>query len=185
MGTLAASMQCWWMAQVLRSHSRWWWLVVCSDEMPTAAYDLKEPCFFCGVIDNTNTAGPIKRPSSSTITFLHHITGSVASCYKSHRLSTSLRPLNSVVLHTTIMRRLKFVHTSLQTFINCHPWRHQLVMILYSIHSKTVFFAMQASAWRQCKQACEATYRCQRLKAIYIAIMPCASQLLHSHRLTM
>jgi len=32
---------------------------------------------------------------------------SVPSCYKSHRLSTSLRPLNSVVLHTTIMRRFK------------------------------------------------------------------------------
>jgi len=32
-GTLAASMQCWWMAQALRSHSRWWWLVVSSDEM--------------------------------------------------------------------------------------------------------------------------------------------------------
>ena len=27
---------------------------------------------FCGVVDNKNTAGPIKRPSSSTITFLHN-----------------------------------------------------------------------------------------------------------------
>jgi len=62
---------------------------------------------FCGVIDNKNTVGPMKRPSSSTNTLLHNITGSVASCYKSHRLSTCLRPLNYVVLFTTITRRVK------------------------------------------------------------------------------
>jgi len=57
------------------------------------------------------TAGPLKRPSSSTI-FLHNRTGSVASCYKSHRLPTSLRPLNCGFINTTSMCRLKsFDHT--------------------------------------------------------------------------
>jgi len=68
--------------------------------------------------DNKNMTGPIKRPSSLTNTLLHNITGSVASCYKSHRLSTCLRPLNYVVLFTTITRRFRirpyFLQTSLQ-----------------------------------------------------------------------
>ena len=60
---------------------------------------------FCGVVDNKNTAGPIKRPSSSTNTLLHNITGAVASCYKFHRHSICLQPLNYVVLFTTITCR--------------------------------------------------------------------------------
>lgn len=70
----------------------------------------------------TIMAGPIKRPSSSTITSLHNITGSVASCYKSHRLPISLRPPNYVVLYTTIMRRFK-VRPFLRWnyFFNCRP----------------------------------------------------------------
>jgi len=64
---LAASMQCWRMVRVLRSHGRWW-LVVSSDEMSlytsrsqtssvtdrrlitdlsTALYDQKDLCIFC------------------------------------------------------------------------------------------------------------------------------------------
>jgi len=79
--------------------------------------------------DNKNTAGPIKRSSSSTITFLHNITGSVPSCYKSHRLSTSLWPLNWV-LHTTIMRRFK-VRPFFTWNFNQLSWSHHVVMNLW------------------------------------------------------
>ena len=134
---LAGSTQCWWMAQALRSHSRmltrclFWrdvvaclsftnfcdcWLTVgwsrLANGQPRRIYDQKDLCIFCRTYTSvesltTKTAGPIKRPSSSTITSLHNITGSVASCYKSHRLSTSLRPLNYVVLYTIVIRRFK------------------------------------------------------------------------------
>ena len=133
MGTLAASMQCWWMAQAFRSYSRCW-LFVSSDEMsqcascsrtsyvsdrrliPTCHPRCTTRKIFASSVEFTYTtvellttkmAGPIKRPSSSTNTSLHSITGSVASCYKSHRLSTSLRPRNYVALDTTIMRCFK------------------------------------------------------------------------------
>jgi len=46
----------------------------------------------------TKTAGPLKHPSSSTVASLHDITGSFASCCKSHKLPTWLRPLHYVVL---------------------------------------------------------------------------------------
>ena len=104
--------------------------------LPTAPYDQKDLCVSCRTYTSvesltTKTAGPIKRPSSLTITSLHNITSSVASCYKSHRLSTSLRPLNCVVLYTTIMRRLKFFHHSWNSPLAVVPWRHHLVMILW------------------------------------------------------
>jgi len=121
---LAASMQCWWMAQALRSHS-WCWLVVSSDEMspytsrsgtssvtewpsvdhwlvnravrPERSLRLLSNVYFCGVVDNDKRLDlsnyRVRRQS-----LLHNITGSVASCYKSHRLPTSLRPLYYVVL---------------------------------------------------------------------------------------
>ena len=69
------------------------WLTLVDPALPTSSYDQKDLCVFCRTRSRwqQNTAGPIKRPSSSTNTFLHNITGSVASCYKFHRLSTSLR----------------------------------------------------------------------------------------------
>jgi len=96
-------------------------------DLPTAPYDYRKifrllsNVNFCWVVDNKNTAGPIKRPRSSTNTLLHSITGTVASCYKSHRLSTCLRPLNYVVLFTTITRRFNvrpyFLQTSPSTVV--------------------------------------------------------------------
>jgi len=44
------------------------------------------------VVDN-KLAGPLKRPSPSTVASLHDITGNITSCYKSRRLRTCLRPL--------------------------------------------------------------------------------------------
>jgi len=96
-----------------------------------------------------NTAGPIKRPSSSTNTFLHNITGSVASCYKSHRLSSSLWPLNYwyVVSYTTIMRRFK-----VRPFFTWNLYQPSSVTSSISDDPSTQFivkpfFAIQASAW--------------------------------------
>ena len=102
---------------------------------------------FCGVVDNKNTAGPIKRPSSSTNTLLHSITGTVASCYKFHRLSTCLRPLNYMVLFTTITRRFK-VRPYSTSNIHQLPWRHQLEMVLW--------LNSQQNRLLQCKQWHEA-----------------------------
>ena len=107
---------------------------------------------FYGVVDSKNMAGPIKKLS---LTRLHNITGPVASCYKSQRLSTSLRPSNYVVLHTAIMCRFKvrpFFSWKLPSTVV------RDVIILWwsfdSLHSKTVFCnasnrmkPMQASAW--------------------------------------
>jgi len=152
---LAASTQCWWMAQLLWSHSRCW-LVVSSDEMSPCASRSRTSSvtdrrliltcqprrttrkIFASSVERkllwSRWQQKIKKPSSSTITSLHNITGSVASCYKSHRLSTSLWPLNYVVLYTTIMRRFKvrpwtpfFRRNSLLAVVS---WRHHLVMIL-------------------------------------------------------
>ena len=152
---LAASTQCWWMArsveismQMLTRCLFWWDVAVCLSfsnfcdwpsvylDLPTALYDQKDLCVFCWMYTSvesltTKTAGPIKRLSSSIITFLHNITGSVASCYKSHGLSTSLRPLNYVVLYTTIMRCFKVpLSLSRNSLLAVVLWRHHLVMIL-------------------------------------------------------
>ena len=102
-----------------------------------------------------------KRPSSLT-----NITGSVASCYKFHRHSVYLRPLNHVVLFTTITCRFNIRPYFLQNF-------SQLSFVTSSVSDgpltqfiAKLSFAMQAIAWGQCNQAREAIYRCQQLKAI-------------------
>ena len=114
----------------------------------TKIFRLLSSVNFCVVVDNKNMAGPIKRTSSSTNTLLYSITGTVASCYKSHRLSTCLRPLNYVVLFTTITHCFKVRPYFLQISINCRPWRHQLVMILW--------LNSQQNRLLQCKQSHEA-----------------------------
>ena len=64
------------------------------------------------------TVGPLKRPSSSTIASLHNIAGSVASCYKSHRLPTSLRPLrHQRIRGFTSMRYINRLFTYLLTYL--------------------------------------------------------------------
>jgi len=75
--------------------------------LSTTPYDQKDLCTFCRTYTSvesltTKTAGPLKRPSPSTITSLHDITGSFASCYKSHRLPNRLRLLHYVVLLTQL-----------------------------------------------------------------------------------
>jgi len=89
-----------------------------------------------------------KKPSSSTNTLLHNITGSVASCYKFHGHSIYLRPLNNVVLFTT---NVSFQHSSIlpsKHLPNCRPWRLQLVMVLW--------LNSQQNRLLQCKQSHEA-----------------------------
>ena len=160
MGTLAASTQCWRMAKALRSHSRCW-LVVSSDKMSLCASHS-----WTSSVERTllwsrwqqKLAGPIKRPSSSTVTSPHNITGSVAFFYKSHRLSTTLRPLNYVVLYTTIMHRFKVRSFFGWNSIGCRP-----VTSSFSDDPLTQFTAKPF--FLQCKQAREPTYGCQRLKA--------------------
>jgi len=77
-------------------------------------------------------AGLLRRPSSSTIASLHDITGSFASCYKSHRLPTCLWPLHYVVLLHDFNVSFKVLpllsRISLLTVV---PWCHHLVMILW------------------------------------------------------
>jgi len=152
-GMLALSMQCWRMVRASRSHGRCW-LVVSSDEMSpntsrsrtssvtdrrlitdlsTAPYDQKGLCVFCRTYTSvesltTKTAGPLKRPSSSTIASLHDITGSFASSYKSHRLPICLRPLHYVVLLQDFNVSFKVLRISLLAVV---PWRHHLVIILW------------------------------------------------------
>ena len=122
---------------------------------------------FCWVVDNKTRLDLSKRPSSSTNTLLelHNITGSIASCYKFDRHSICLRPLNNVVLFTTITCRFNirpyFLQNISSTVVRDDP--------LTQFTAKSSF-AMQAIAWGQCKQAREAIYRCQQLKAIYIYI---------------
>ena len=66
--------------------------------------------------------------------------------------------------------------TKLRGFIHDYNASFQSSSILHFKHFKPSF-AMQAITWGQCKQACEAIYRCQRFKAIdtYITITPYAS----------
>jgi len=67
--------------------------------------------------------------------------------YKSHRLATCLRPLNYVVLFTTITRRFK-VRPYSTSNIHQLPWRHQLEMVLW--------LNSQQNRLLQCKQWHEA-----------------------------
>ena len=97
-----------------------------------------------------NMAGRIKKAEFVDKHSSPNITGSVASCNKFHKLSTCLRPLNYVVLFTTITCRFKV-----------HPYFLQTSLKLSSVTSSvsdgplTQFtakssFAMQAIAWGQC-----------------------------------
>ena len=74
----------------------WPWLVNRAVR-PGRSLRLLSNVYFCGVVDNDKRLDlsnyRVRRQS-----LLHNITGSVASCYKSHRLPTSLRPLYYVVL---------------------------------------------------------------------------------------
>jgi len=155
---LAASTQCWWMAQALRSQSqRLLWLTVDVDSWSLLTRCCRVPlvlelllwltvgrswlvnhavrperslCLLSNVESlTTKKAGPIKRPSSSTIASLHDITGSVASCYKSHRLQLVCDHYTMWFYYTTSMCRLKFFHYSVETLY--WLWRHHLVMILW------------------------------------------------------
>jgi len=171
---LAASTQCWWMAQALRSQSqRLLWLTVDVDSWSLLTRCCRVPlvlelllwltvgrswlvnhavrperslCLLSNVESlTTKKAGPIKRPSSSTIASLHDITGSVASCYKSHRLPTCLRPLHYVVLLHDF-----YVSFKVLPLLS----RNSLLVVTSSFSDDPLtqftvkpFFAMQASAW--------------------------------------
>jgi len=93
-------------------------------------------CVFCRTytsVESLALAGPIIRPSSSTIASLHDITGSFTSCYKSHRLQTRLRLLQNVVL-STVLFKMSFKVLPLPSRIPSLavvPWRHHSVMILW------------------------------------------------------
>ena len=91
-----------------------------------------------------------KRPCSSTNTLLRNITGSVASCYKSHRLWTCLRPLNYVVLFTTITRRFKVRPHFLQTSLQLSSVTSSVSDGPLTQFTAKSSFAMQAIAWGQC-----------------------------------
>jgi len=189
---LAASTHCWRMVRGLRSHGRCW-LVVSSDEMSpyatrsrtssvtdrrlitdlsTAPYDQKDLCVFCRTYTSveslaTKSAGPLKRPSSSTIASLHDITGSFTSCYKSDRLLTRLRLLNYVVLLTQHQYVVQSSYvTPLNLLIGCRP--------VTSSFSDDPLSQFTAKPFLRSLQAREATYRCQRLKVnIYNNILIC------------
>jgi len=146
-------------------------------DLPTAPYDyrnifrLLSNVNFCGVVGNKNTAGPIKRPRSSTNTLLHSITVAVASCYnlqvpQTFNLSATTKLRGFIHDYNASFQRSSILPSNIS--INCRPWRHQLVMVLWLNSQQNRFFSTQAIAWGQCKQAREATYRCQRLKAIYM-----------------
>jgi len=106
-------------------------------DLSAAPYDQKDLCVSCRTYTSvesltTKTAGPLKWASSSTVASLHHTTGSFASCYKSHRLRTCLRPLQYVVLlhdfNVSFEVRPLLSRISLLAVV---PWRHHLVMILW------------------------------------------------------
>jgi len=104
--------------------------------LSTMPYDQKDLSVFCRTYTSvellpTKPAGPLKRPSPSTIASLHDITGSFTSCYKSHRLQTRLRLLHNVVLLTRLQCRSKFFHYSVESLLAVDLWRHHLVMILW------------------------------------------------------
>ena len=67
-------------------------------------------------VDELQESGFVEPASSSTNTLLHNITGSIASCYKFHRHSICLRPLNNVALFTTITCRFNIRSYFLQNF---------------------------------------------------------------------
>ena len=105
-------------------------------DLSIAPYDQKYLCvmsnvYFRGVVDNKNgwtsqTAEFVNNAS------LHDITGSFASCYKSHRLHSCLRLLHFVVLlHNFNMSFKVLPLLSRISLLAVVPWRHHLVMILW------------------------------------------------------
>ena len=107
-------------------------------DLSTALYDRKDLCVFCRTYTSvesltTKTAGPLKRPSSSTIASVHDITGSFASCYKSHRLPTCLWPLLHyvVLLHDFNVSFKVLSLLSRNSLLAVVQWHHHLVMMLW------------------------------------------------------
>jgi len=172
-GTQIASKQCWWVVQALRSHSRRR-LANSSDEMSPCVsrsrtssvtdrrliLSSQPRCTTRKILTSfvvrillwrcwqqkwlDLSKGQVRR---QTIYYLHSKTGSVASCYKFHRHSICLRPLNNVVLFTTITCRFNVRPYFLQTSL-------QLSSVTSSVSDGplTQFtvkpsFAMQAIAW--------------------------------------
>ena len=175
---LAASIQCWWMLRALRSHGRRW-LVVSSDEMrpylsfsnffcdwPSVDLDLSTAPYttrntFASPVERRllwscwqrKRLRPLKRLSLSTIVSLHDMYNFI---HQVHLLPTCLRSLSLHCVffyHTTLTSRLKFSRNSLLVVV---PWRHHLVIVLW--------LNSQYNRFLRCKQARDATSRCQRLK---------------------
>ena len=102
----------------------------------TTSVDQKDLCVFCRTYTSvesltTKTAGPIKRPSPSTIASLHDIAGLVAFCCKSHRLQLICDHYTMSFYYTTSMCRFKVLPLlSRNSLLAVVPWRHHLVMIL-------------------------------------------------------
>ena len=92
-------------------------------DLSTTPYDQKDLSVSCQTFTSvelltTKTAGPLKRPSSSTIASLHDITGLLASCYKSHRPETSNLSVTTTLFgfyHLTLTSCLKFFHYSVES----------------------------------------------------------------------
>ena len=105
----------------------------------TVPYDQKDFCVLCRTYTSveslaTKPAGPLKRPSLSTIASLHDIKGLFTSCYNSHRLLTRLRLLR----HKTQFYQHDFLTPfkvlpllSRISSLAVVPWRHHFVMILW------------------------------------------------------
>jgi len=103
------------------------WLVNCDDQKDLSSVERSPPwsrwqqhththttlfTFWKGSTIIQPTAGPLKRPSQSTIASLQQVI--FTSCYKSHRLQTCLRPQNVqvLVLTTRLLRhRSKFFYS--------------------------------------------------------------------------
>ena len=108
---------------------------------PERSLRLLSNVHFCGVVDNKNgwTAQTAEFVDNR---FTPRYLSSFASCYKSHRLPTCLRPVHYVVLIHDFNVSFKILPLLSRISFGCRPmtWWY-----FDSIHSKTVF-AMQASA---------------------------------------
>jgi len=185
-----ASTQCWWMAQVLRSHIRWR-LVVSSDEM-SSCLSFTNFCDWPSVDRNLPTApyDYIDLRLLSNVTSVESLTTKHGWTYHKAEFVDKQSPPQynmfscfmlqvpqTFYLSVTSKQRgfihdynVSFQHSSIlssKLFLNCRPWRHRLVMILW--------LNLQQNRLLQCKQSHEANaskrvrqfYRCQQLKAIY------------------
>jgi len=154
--------------------------------LSTAPYDQKDLCVSCRTYTSvesltTKTAGPLKRRVWAFVDnpLLHDITGSFASCYKSHRLPTCLRLLHYVVLLHDFNVSFKVLPLlSRISLLAVVPWRHHLVMILW-LNSQQKRFCDASKRVRPLMGASD-------LRRIYNNILiPYASHLVYSHRPTM